>query len=493
MFGKIYSTFDSENGTYVGQVITTDDIQIAHGMGILKIKNQIFDCEFVSGIPQGKGSIRTFMNDVKDESNKLYSYYNGYISNYRPHGEGHLVINNENIEYNGMFSNGLYHGNGILKNGNTVTEANFINGIAMGNCKIIKTNSDNSQTIFNGEIKYLNDGTAVPVGHVELITKKYRYRGSLDKNMNPLEGEMIRDNKIFKGKFVNGNLTEGIMIDKGNIYEGSFKQYMKHGFGKFKFTSGIIYEGQFFNDSFKGNPKIIYPNGNYYIGRFPEGYGKMFYHDCIIENVVGRFMCCMPDCLMLPNGYCKSNYNVDGSKIIIEGEYILGKFRGIGKVTYEWGEFEVGDTYEFNQHDCSIYLGDFDDKMNGVGIKWLLTGLKYVGTFTNGELNGKGEVVHKGGVYTGNFKNGSASGYGINTYNNGEIYEGDHKYDKAHGRGLMIFNDGTRYIGDFKNGNVNGHGYIIDANGEAYEGHFDDGVQIGSRKIDLNAIQIEFR
>ena len=58
------------------------------------------------------------------------------------------------------------------------------------------------------------------------------------------------------------NMLKGIDMDgkmtfaNGNMYEGEFKDDMKHGEGKFTYANGDVYEGDYADDEAHGKGKI---------------------------------------------------------------------------------------------------------------------------------------------------------------------------------------------------------------------------------------------
>ena len=92
--------------------------------------------------------------------------------------------------------------------------------------------------------------------------------------------------------------THGIQtFDNGDIYEGSFKDGLKHGKGKLKTRNKRSYEGDWKNDKHHGFGINTFPNGKIYTGNFikgkPDGDGQWTYTDGRIYNgtwVNGAFL-----------------------------------------------------------------------------------------------------------------------------------------------------------------------------------------------------------
>ena len=83
--------------------------------------------------------------------------------------------------------------------------------------------------------------------------------------------------------------THGIQtFDNGDIYEGSFKDGLKHGKGKLQTRNKRSYEGDWKNDKPHGFGINTFPNGKIYTGSFikgkPVGDGQWAYTDGRIYN-----------------------------------------------------------------------------------------------------------------------------------------------------------------------------------------------------------------
>ena len=83
----------------------------------------------------------------------------------------------------------------------------------------------------------------------------------------------------------------------------------------------------------------------------------------------------------------------------------------------------------------------------------------------------------KGGIYTGQLKNGKREGKGKMIYptdSKFNQFEGDWHNDKMHGTGILI-TDNSRYEGQVKNNERNGLGKQTNFDGSSYEGEYTDG------------------
>ena len=160
--------------------------------------------------------------------------------------------------------------------------------------------------------------------------------------------------------------------------------------------------------------------------------------------------------------------------------------------------------FKVTDKDGSTYEGNYvNDVRQGKGTRISSTGIKYVGDFFDGSLNGKGVITFPngdiyegsvvknlrdgsgkytsaaGGYYNGMWKTDVKSGYGVSQFTNGNVYEGNFVNNLPHDtKGKMKFKDGTSYEGAFSSGKMTGQGTRYYSNG-IYTGSFVDGVLDG--------------
>ena len=93
--------------------------------------------------------------------------------------------------------------------------------------------------------------------------------------------------------------------------------------------------------------------------------------------------------------------------------------------------------------DNKYYVGEFSNNIpNGKGIKYYPNGnLLYEGNFVNGKFDGIGKYYYDDGdTFLGEYKQGLRDGKGTLYYKNGKIrYEGDYINDKKQGKGKYIW------------------------------------------------------
>uniref|UniRef100_A0A0G4GW41 C2 domain-containing protein n=1 Tax=Chromera velia CCMP2878 TaxID=1169474 RepID=A0A0G4GW41_9ALVE len=216
-----------------------------------------------------------------------------------------------------------------------------------------------------------------------------------------------------KCTFADGTFTEGGWKDgkghgyqtqtfaNGSKYEGECKAGKGwDGFGKYTFFDGGFYEGEFKNDNREGHGRIVYVNGQLYEGQMkggvPEGFGRHRYEDGTYEGEFRDWE---------RKGYGKYLFN-DGE--IYEGEFECGLKQGVGKYTFP---------------NESVYEGRFRE----------------------GSYHGHGKLVdaEDGKVYEGGFEDGDYHGQGKFTYANGDREIAWFMNDKREGRCLLIQQGGS--------------------------------------------------
>jgi len=181
-----------------------------------------------------------------------------------------------------------------------------------------------------------------------------------------------------------------IVYSNGDVYDGDFSGFYRHGNGKMTYAAtGDVYEGEFSDDKMSGKGIYRAADGSVYDGEFAEGkksgQGKFTWSDGSVYE--GGFLD------NRKNGSGKYR-GADGSEYI--GEYVNDRKNGKG-------------TYKYSNGDK--YIGDFvDDMRQGIGTYIWANGESYVGSFHANMKNGKG--VYKWPApaersYDGYFENGA--------------------------------------------------------------------------------------
>lgn len=113
-------------------------------------------------------------------------------------------------------------------------------------------------------------------------------------------------------------------------------------------------------------------------------------------------------------------------------------------------------------------------------------GIIYDGEWRNGLPHGYGQVIYiNGGYFQGYFDNGvSLCNDGIFIYPDGTFYRGQIKDSSANGNGILVYKNGEMvYVGTWLNDKPHGHGKEEYKDGSIYLGNFIEGVKEGTGKF----------
>lgn len=142
-----------------------------------------------------------------------------------------------------------------------------------------------------------------------------------------------------------------------------------------------------------------------------------------------------------------------------EGEYVMGKKHGKGKLFF-------GDGRE--------YEGDFNEgEITGSGVMTWSNGQRYEGEFVKGERCGYGLLKSSSLFYDGMWKDNLYSGMGVlKDKEKGIIIDGTFEKHKGSGNCLVTTLEGdVLYQGELENGMKNGHG-VSNSEGLKYKGEW---------------------
>jgi len=159
-------------------------------------------------------------------------------------------------------------------------------------------------------------------------------------------------------------------------------------------------------------------------------------------------------------------------------------FKHGNRSTIYWvGQKKIGEdnlpTGE-RMHGAS-YHGEWKgDAKTGYGIQTYPNGNKYEGQWESGKRAGEGVLwirVGKTGnklrkLFVGGWKDDKRHGKGTCFFRNGEYFQGDWELGKMHGTGQMRYANGDMYIGSWNDGDRSGYGTLNKANGDSYEGYW---------------------
>lgn len=181
------------------------------------------------------------------------SVYSGEVKNGLRHGRGTFKSEEEEIDYEGEWKEGVKDGNGRLKIKNSLYEGRFLRGKKHGKGRIKWMDSGN---YYDGDFK---DNIIEGNGYMIWIEENEKYIGQFKSNTREGIGIQIwyetkGENKILKNRYI-GEWTNGnrngyglIFYSNGSRYEGYFTDNIKNGYGMFVFQDGTSYIGRFEND-----------------------------------------------------------------------------------------------------------------------------------------------------------------------------------------------------------------------------------------------------
>ena len=167
-----------------------------------------------------------------------------------------------------------------------------------------------------------------------------------------------------------------------------------------------------------------------------------------------------------------------------EGDFCNGKMSGLGKYLFPKGVYYEGNFKDncfwgkgaiLTNQKQKIIEGDFVKNRIIKGFRLYKNKEEYTGHFCDccGRKAGKGKLKRPDGTfYEGEWQNGYANGYGIETYDGGIKYEGNFKKGLRDGKGLMTAPNGYYYKGDFVKGKFHGKGKLSSTENQEYEGDF---------------------
>ena len=128
------------------------------------------------------------------------------------------------------------------------------------------------------------------------------------------------------------NKGKGKMQYKSGVYEGDWKEGLRHGFGKFTWSNGDTYSGLWDNDKRHGQGTYIWNDGSKYIGNYSHGirsgYGLYYYTNGTIYE--GTWQNNLKH--GIANFYYKESVNIGGR--YHNNEYVSGT--GINQESYKY-------------------------------------------------------------------------------------------------------------------------------------------------------------
>lgn len=175
-------------------------------------------------------------------------------------------------------------------------------------------------------------------------------------------------------------------------------------------------------------------------------------------------------------GKCKNGY-ADGPGTIV------AKRKGVevtGIASFIRGRPEGEGTYEAvkKNGDREFFKGKFVNGLrSGEGYQTIIKPgqdtVIYTGNFVAGLPHGNGRLEKGGTIYVGEFVEGRPTGIGTITYPTKVVYSGEIRDGKASGSGKLTLLDGTTITGIFSPNKPLTIGHIVSPKGYRYEGELD--------------------
>lgn len=236
-------------------------------------------------------------------------------------------------------------------------------------------------------------------------------------------------------------------------------EYIFHGLGTMRTTSGDLYSGQWRKHRRDGEGRVDYANGDFYQGMFRNNQrcGR------------GRFETAGGD--IYKGEFASEQMSGDGELRRVTGEtyigqFLEGRYHGVGRQMCPDGGLYTGQFVSGSPHgECESHLAD---------------GSVYKGQFRDGHYDGDGIMSYADGhEYSGHFISGMMDGEGVyRSPSKDIIYEGQFVEDESHGRGRYFSPKGFMYEGEFCNDMFHGRGAIHYLDGSVEEGCFEDGTLV---------------
>ena len=287
------------------------DFGIFEGTGKIYYENgDYYIGKFENNKRNGKGTLYEkngkikFIGEFKNDNylnGKLFleggDYYVGPFVDGKEHGKGKIYNKDNILQYEGEFSFGRRGESGTY----IIDEDRYYIGEmrdGLPNGKGLLLLLDTNDIEYEGEfVNSFPEGKGTEYG-----TNGY-YKGDFVKGKKEGKGIFYsKDNKIkYEGDFVNNeyNGNGKYIYDDESYYIGEIKNGKKNGNGiLFNKDHTILYEGEFVNDEFEGEGTYYYENGDIYKGHFNNscfhGKGKLIKKDGKVDYE-GEFVNNRPD------------------------------------------------------------------------------------------------------------------------------------------------------------------------------------------------------
>lgn len=262
------------------------------------------------------------------------------------------------------------------------------------------------------------------------------------------------------------------MYPNGDEYDGEFVRGKRHGFGVYvEFVTKNQYEGDWERDERHGKGVLTSKISGYiYDGEWKHDMRSGHGHSALknVETYTGEW---------LDNFFHGMGVYTNADGDVFNGEWHRGVKHGAGKVTVARRRRE--DEFE----GVKQYTGEFvNGKFHGMGACEYMDGTEYSGGFQDGKRHGNGVLVRPNGDrYDGQwwkgFRHGEGSAY---SGKSGITKEGTWQKDAdVDGTWFIVYQNGDKYSGECRRGRPWGEGVCKYANGSSYSGAWADGLREG--------------
>lgn len=359
-------------------------------------------------------------------------------------------------------------------------------------------------------------------------------------------GTLTTENWTYVGSFGPGNLRDGsgrLSSKNGDVYEGDFKDDMKHGIGVETRANGFVHHGNWENDLPHGHGTLrtehVELTGYWKGGQTSDGPGWTIMYPkagVIYEGEAkggkphgkGKLSIASGSSVLKYNGdFCLGLRHGEGvltvqSHVIYEGAWIgdepadKNHLAGNNQILSSQPKGdktsrceEPQDEPELESNHCKLSLktssdvsaktiiydngdsfrGQVDEDLNrhGFGVYTVkATGKVYSGEWQCSKLQGMGTVTfpHIGATYNGVFVDGKMEGNGSMKFPDGSEYKGMFRSGMVHGCGKLRDRiNRLIYNGQFLEGQKHGQGKETHPDGTLYEGEFAENTRHGQGKV----------
>ena len=273
--------------------------------------------------------------------------YEGQWVHDKRQGQGIMLFGDSGM-YDGEWKDNHQHGHGTFTDGDYKYVGSWVDG---------KQHGRGSLTADGGIFEYEGEWQNGQMhGHGQLIRKSKKENDAWIDELRKME-DLIKNNDEDDGDWLDTGIQEH--VEEGeDIYEGSFVEGIRQGYGKLTLQNGDIYDGFWENDCLHGQGKYTFAaTGSEYDGHWVDS---------------------------MRDGLGIMSYGDGG---VYEGTWESNKMQGRGTFVDETGVYE-GDWVEGQQHGWGKYVYHNGDIYDG---EWNFGKKHGNGTFV---VRSSGDVYH---------------------------------------------------------------------------------------------------